>query len=367
MEDRMLSTMEVFHYVKTFQNELFALIAQDDRQLLELLTDLDVIHSSGIKIIVCCRHREGLPELIERLNGFGHEFHYHACTEKDLKKKSITKQLRKSLDDQALPILALGGFEGRDEGFGEFHREVVSFVAMFGASKLFFAGKHAMLELGNRSCSYSASPEVKLALDGKLDINIGRKNLEFLYQVQQEHGVDLVILKAARGELFREIFTHAGAGTLISQRYQNEFRQAVEGDVKSIFFLMRPYLQRGIILPVTADELKADIGSYYVFAVNGQIVACATAVDHGEAIELGKLCALPRYQGGGRARELVNGIIEMARHQTREYVFALTVKEETGAFFCSLGFQPAERRELPESWKQRYDFSRPSQAYQLFL
>jgi N-acetylglutamate synthase-like GNAT family acetyltransferase len=95
---------------------------------------------------------------------------------------------------------------------------------------------------------------------------------------------------------------------------------------------------------------------------------CAAALrSYGDSVELAKLCTLPRFQARGRARALVLALVEEARKQGKRMIFALTVQPYVGEFFERLGFKPIERELLPEQWRQGYDFSRPSKAYNMQL
>jgi N-acetylglutamate synthase-like GNAT family acetyltransferase len=366
VEAKMLESLELFHYVNRFQNSLFALIPEDDRNLLELLSDLRVIQDSGIKLITCCRHRVGLPDVIRRLIGYGYEFQYITVPSSGGEAEA-SEAVSKAFSMNRRPIVAYDGFESRGEDFGDFHRKALSFVCQLDVSKVFFPGRHVGLEIQGKFLSHPTVEEIQIALQEKDEINIGHKNLSFLEQARESYGVELILLQARSGELFREIFTHSGAGTLFSKHYHNVIRVAKASDVRDIFFLMKPYLASGIILSITADEIERDINSYLVYTVDSQIVASARCRAHGKAYELGKLCTLPRYQGRGRARELAERIIEIARQEGMDSVFALTTSPETGVFFESLGFVVVDREVLPAEWKKGYDFSRKSIAYQYDL
>jgi N-acetylglutamate synthase-like GNAT family acetyltransferase len=362
IEQKMLESLELFHYVNRFQHATFALIPEDDRDLLDILSDLRVMQASGIRLMVCCRYREGLQPAIERLSGFGYDFSY-AVVPPGGADEQVFWQIQESLKNRILPVIAFEGFENRREPFGDFQRTALEFVCQFDVSKVFFPGKYRGIEINGKFLSHPTPEELREALDGEVKVNIGREDLEFLLSVAERYEVECIVLSANSGELFREVFTHRGAGTLFSKAYQNVMRRATGSDVRDIFFLMKPYLASGIILTVSPEEILRDIDSYVVYTVDNQIVASARCQEFGSAIELGKLCTLPRYQGRGRARELAVRITELAREQKKEFVFALTTSAETGVFFESVGFVPVSRQHLPESWKRGYDFSRPSKAY----
>jgi amino-acid N-acetyltransferase len=163
------------------------------------------------------------------------------------------------------------------------------------------------------------------------------------------------------------VFTHSGSGTLFTLEYPNILRAATESDVREIMAIMQPYVAEGALKPVTEEELLRSIRTFMVYSVNGQIVCAAALRSYGDSVELAKLCTLPRFQARGRARALVLALVEEARKQGKRMIFALTVQPYVGEFFERLGFKPIERELLPEQWRQGYDFSRPSKAYNMQL
>jgi N-acetylglutamate synthase-like GNAT family acetyltransferase len=63
----------------------------------------------------------------------------------------------------------------------------------------------------------------------------------------------------------------------------------------------------------------------------------------------------------------VRALLDEAKAQGKQSVFALTVQPYVAEFFERIGFQEVSREELPEAWKQGYDFSRPSRGYRFVL
>ena len=141
-----------------------------------------------------------------------------------------------------------------------------------------------------------------------------------------------------------------------------EIRQGEEGDIPAIAELLAPYIEKGIILPISERQIAAAIGSYFVITVDDVIAASACLIDRGQASEMAKFCTSGDFQGRGKARLLAATMIERARLDGKEYVFAVSVSEKMWNFFSSLGFADIDRKELPESWQAGYDFSRPSKA-----
>lgn len=232
-----------------------------------------------------------------------------------------------------------------------------------GAVKVFFPGDQPGLQFEGRMRSYPTSTELSEAVSTGRASNLTAQRLAFLAEQQQLHAVDMVIAQAKRGSIFREVFTHSGAGTLLTREYPNILRPALETDVRDIMAIMQPYIEDGSIKPVSEDSLLKSIPSFTVYSVNDQIVAAAALLEHDDCYELAKLCTLPRYQARGRARDLVRALQDRARDDGKRALFALTVQPFVGEFFERLGFLPVEREVLPQSWQAGYDYSRPSKAY----
>jgi len=234
------------------------------------------------------------------------------------------------------------------------------------ATKFYYLGDEPGLLVGEKLKPNCTNDELDEFLAGGAEFNLKRPFLEFISK-RVEDELDFVVLSCQMGSLYQEIFTHYGAGTMFSDKEVSKLRKARPEDTMDIFWLMKPYIANGLLLPVTDDEILAAIESYFVLSVDNAIVACAKLTDFGNACEFAKLCALPRYRGRGRARSLVSRLIKNAAARKKEYVFALSVSEVVGELFKELGFREISRESLPESWKAHYDFNRPSKAYRYDL
>jgi amino-acid N-acetyltransferase len=231
--------------------------------------------------------------------------------------------------------------------------------------KIFYLSKLSGLRVDRQFVSHTTPDEISRMLTARHHLNINPQRLEHLAEQNRRHGCEIVLLKGKRGNLFQEIFTHRGKGTLLTSDYPNVIRPGRLSDVMDITLLMKPYIRSGSILPVSEDQLAAEIAAYFVYTVNNSIVAVARLKDYGEAAELAKFCTLPRYQGKGRARELAERMIETARNQRKTYIFALSIEPRMFMFFRNLGFQTVEREQLPAEWRRQYDLNRPSRAFRL--
>lgn len=363
IDAQMLQTLELLHYCQRFADKLFAFVFERSEYCEELLVDLRVLHAAQIRQVLFCVHDNDLLNKLELWNRSGHKFLVLEADISDLKTAAFIGHLQRSLGEGHLPFVALHDFPQDEKGRLEADEAIMHCAVCLGAVKVFFPGEQPGLHLEGKLRSYPTASELYDAVEEKKSTNMSAAQLRFLASQQQLHAVDMVIAQAKRGAIFREVFTHSGSGTLLTREYPNILRPARETDVRDIMAMMQPYIDNGSIKPVSEESLLRSIPSFTVYSVNDQIVAAAALLPHDDCYELAKLCTLPRYQARGRARDLVRALQEQTKKDGKRALFALTVSEFVGDFFERLGFVRTDRERLPEAWKSRYDFSRPSNAY----
>lgn len=360
---QMLQTLELLHYCRRFSEKLFAFVFARASHCEDLLTDLRVLHAADIRQVLFCAADPALQGKLELWNRSGHRFLVIDATLADLRTAAFIGSLQRRLSEGSIPLVTLNDFPPIESERLEIYDAVVHCAVCLGSTKVFFPGSEPGLKLDGRLRSYPTAGELESALEGRVSCNLSRDALEFLTRQQAVHAVDMVIAPAKRGAIFSEVFTHSGAGTLLTRDYANILRPAQESDVRDIMAIMLPYIESGAIRAVSEDTLLESIPSFTVYSVNDQIVAAASLIEHDDCYELAKLCTLPRYQARGRARDLVRALQERTRSDGKRALFALTVQDFVGDFFVRLGFVPVAREQLPAGWREGYDFSRPSKAY----
>ena len=175
----------------------------------------------------------------------------------------------------------------------------------------------------------------------------------------------VVVLEGEPGCVFEELFTHQGAGVLVSDDQVEEVRTATLADAADVSLLLRNDMERGIIRPFTEDELLDTIDEHLVYTIDGLVVGTVRLAPWGASAQLTRFATLPRYRGRGHARKLCNALLERAKSRGFEEVFALSIDERHWRFFESIGLMPCERETLPAAWQSRYDFTRPSRAFRI--
>lgn len=356
----MLSALELLHYSERFSGQLFAFNFECSNDCELLLVDLRVLHAANIKQVLFCAADDSLLKKLELWNRSGHRFRVFHGDARELQSAAFIGQLQRALGEGNLPLVVLR--VAQDSAL-EIKTAVVHCSVALGALKVFFPGPLANFTLDGRVISCPRPKDIERAHSAPADSNLAPELLEFFSGQQQLHQVEIVMLAAQRGAIFREVFTHFGSGTLFTNEFANVLRPAQETDVRDILAIMQPYFNEGTIKPMDEDELLGCIRRFTVFSVNEQIVALAALIEHDDCFELAKLCTLIRYQARGRARRLVETLQEKTREAGKRGLFALTVHQYVGDFFVQMGFEPCERESLPQVWQANYDMSRPSKAY----
>lgn len=354
--DTLLDTAEVFHYANKFKESTFVIGLEKSRYLDELWEDLKILVLAQIKLVVFVKEETGVKSRIRELEKLGIPMAVSFFSEPS--DKIVRKKDKISL------VIIKNKSTLRHLGFWDIGFKLAKKVK---AQKYFITTAFSGLEIGDVFKPNPSLNDLNSYLNNNHEINIGSEFLKFLYTNLNKFKLDLILLKGETGNLYKEIFTHYGSGTLISNKETRILRRAVTSDVLDLFMLMKPYIDRGLLLPISIEKLTKDINSFYVLASDNAIIATAKLNDYGEAYEFAKFSTLPRYQGKGRAKSLALQLLQVAKKQKKEYCFALTVEPKVGEFFKQLGFKLVDRRTLPEKWKEKYDFRRPSKAYRFDL
>lgn len=359
----MLSSLEFLHYCRRFQNQLFSFCFFSAEHCRLLLMDLRVLHAARIRNVVFTPYDENLMRSFQTWIEAGDDFILIHLRDGDDVSDSVVGSVSAALDRGQVPVVFVEFGEAVCDRDIRLQRDVFMLSELLGAKKMFFSIQDEGLRFGDALQSYPTPESVRHALSEGVALNMPASRLEVLLCEQERTGIDVVLVGAREGSVFEEVFTHAGSGTLFSREYTNELRPAEAKDLRELMAIMTPQIADGSLTAMSEDKLLELMPSFWVYTVNSQVVAGAALIEFGDASELSKLCTLPRYQAKGRARAVVEALLEKAQGEGRRYVFALTVQDYVGKFFERIGFVRVARDELPEAWKAQYDLTRPSKAY----
>lgn len=367
VESQLLDALELFEYAYRFRDRLFVLCFPDGAMLEPLLTDLRVLKASRIHCFLLSQTSQALEKHLKELSkrGFGISLYDRSLLLK--KPTDIQATAASAISMGNIPAILLEPEQSLSSAYEQISQAALSLTLALCAKKLFFFTDQDGLIVDGKFVSHCGPHELEKILQDKTATNLEPDHLRRLQSWNINHGLDIVLLRSVPGNLFEEIFTHKGVGTLFTDRYTNTIRRGKLKDVFDVSRLLKPFIESTAILPVTEDEIADEIDDYFLYLVNDSIVAASHLKRYGHAAALSKFCTLPRYQGKGRARDLARKMIDEAKSLKLDYVFALSTEKLMWSFFENLGFQATSRESLPESWKIGYDFSRPSKAFVLSL
>lgn len=154
---------------------------------------------------------------------------------------------------------------------------------------------------------------------------------------------------ACDGGLIKELYTHDGAGTLISSDEYEQMVAAQSHDLAGILELIRPLQQEGILVERSNEQVAADLNHFTVITKDSRVIACAALYpNRDDAIgEIACVATHPDYRDSGHGERLVEKLAETARELHLKQVYVRTT--QTGHWFQELGFQPVEQNELPSA------------------
>jgi amino-acid N-acetyltransferase len=164
------------------------------------------------------------------------------------------------------------------------------------------------------------------------------------------------------GALLQELFTHEGAGTLITAGDYEQLRQATIEDVGGILELLTPLEEQGVLVRRSREVLETEISRFKVIESDGMIIACAALYPYTtELAELACVAVSSEYRSGQRGDRLLNAISEQAKADKLNKIFVLTTR--TAHWFMERGFSESDISALPKERQSLYNFQRNSKIF----
>ncbi|MEE8434137.1 MAG: GNAT family N-acetyltransferase [bacterium] len=379
--------LEFAHYAERFRGETFVIALPAGASFSELLLDFKVFAGYRIGLVLVTEDPDfTLDGVISKANQRGARFDFSIVTDlifsRETRETTLDfTRIEKSLAQGKTPVIA---YQGGDEthgvatqgaaspGGGPLDAAYILAAAVAGRiepRKLFLV--HSITEPLKRLLPHGAAQEAELdQIASQLGRELQAEAVSLLGFIRENlvSGIpDVVLIRGVTGELFREVFTHDGAGVIFNASVESRIRKAKLSDVTDIALLLRSDIEAGRILPRNENAIEANIGAYWIYEIDGMGVGVACLNEYGEEAEMSQFSTLPRYRGKGRAKELAQHLIAEAREQGYRGVFALSVDERMWEFFQSLGFQRVARESLPEGWRRNYNMNRDSRAFRMEL
>lgn len=380
---QLFQALEFAHYAERFRDKVFVIALGRDAAFRDLLLDLKVLAGYHIQVVLVAPDPEfQLDRLIGVSNKRGTRFHLSLLTEVAQEPGGgmphlDLDRLRSGLARGQMPVIAHHVGSDRTDAVGTAATPGTAtalepsfalggeLAVALGADKLYLVTAQAGPWLAASSRSQIV-PEELSRLDAELanaGIHDARPLIEFVHASLGRGIPDIVVVEGRRSYLFREVFTHDGAGLLFTRVKPSRVRPAEVKDVTDIALLLTPEIEKGRILHSDDNEIERDIQFYQVYEIDGLLVGLARLKLYGRWAELAQFATLSRYRGKGRARELALRLIDQACALKLEAVFALSVVPRMWEFFRALGFREVDRAVLPAAWRAGYDLTRPSKAF----
>ena len=283
-----------------------------------------------------------------------------------------TDAIRTLLKEGHIPIFPCIGWNASGDPYNISSDELSRVIAgELKASKLFFIGADNVLTVDN--CSLPK--EAELSEDGRisklsltqaeelLDSNPENPLMQRIRTAIEacEQGVDRVHILDGRtdGVLLKEIFSNLGIGTMVYNNIYERIRTMETGDISSVLSLMKPFIDKGILVPRSRRDLEQKRKDFVVYSMDGIVHGCAALHPYaGNIAEIAALAVDRRFvhlQIGGK---IVSYLLEEAAARGYDRVFVLTT--QTSDWFLNMGFEPAGVEDLPEEKKAIYNRDRNS-------
>jgi len=288
--------------------------------------------------------------------------------------------LIRALDDGFIPIIPCVGWTvtGKPYNISSTELAVATAVALK-AEKLFFMGSGATISVDDYKMPENAaiSPEGRMAaiavedIDSFIAMNLHVENphcptLELVELLQQgrdacTRGVTRTHILDADidGVIPAEIFSDLGSGTMIYRNNYGTFRTMTRDDIPGVLSLMNPFVEEGILLPRTSDELEAEVADFVVYEIDGGLRSCAAL--HGYPDNVGEIAGIAvdeAYAHMGIGPKLMNLLIERGQACGYKALFVLTT--QTADWFERFGFKSCEIDQLPAKRREKWTLKRGS-------
>ncbi len=162
------------------------------------------------------------------------------------------------------------------------------------------------------------------------------------------------------GSLLQELFTRDVVGTQLSMENSEDIRIATVRDIPGLLELIHPLEQQGILVKRSREQLEMDIANYTIIDRDGVIIACAALNIYAQEnmAEMACVAVHPDYRNSSRGDILLAEIQKRAKQAGIGKLFVLTTR--TVHWFQERGFRLANVEDLPKYKRDNYNYQRKS-------
>ncbi len=144
-----------------------------------------------------------------------------------------------------------------------------------------------------------------------------------------------------------EIFSDFGSGTMIYTSNYGKIRDMSRDDIPAVLHLIRPFVDKGILLPRTKQMLDDQLSYYIVYEIDGAIRACASLIPYSDGqMEIAGIAVDKSCSHLGVGPKLIDCLVKRAKDNHAKGIFLLTT--QTADWFEHLGFVQSDISTLPQ-------------------
>lgn len=123
------------------------------------------------------------------------------------------------------------------------------------------------------------------------------------------------------------------------------YTKAKLSDITKMQELVKPEVEKGIILFRSSDEMSTNIRSYVLAKEDESIIGFGALHFHADDLaEVRSLIVSEHFRGKGIGKGIVNTLIEEGKSMDVKKIFTLTYKK---SFFEAVGFSEIPKESLP--------------------
>jgi len=165
----------------------------------------------------------------------------------------------------------------------------------------------------------------------------------------------------SQGSILQEVFSSRGDGTMVYANQYASLRQATIDDIPDMLRIMQDYIEKGLLISRTQDDILEKLPDYIVYAVDNAIHGCGALhpYEDGQA-EVAAIAVGANYRKSGVGETVVRHLITKARQLKLKQVFLLTT--QAADWFYQLGFRDGTLDDLPISKRAKYNKERNSKV-----
>jgi amino-acid N-acetyltransferase len=165
----------------------------------------------------------------------------------------------------------------------------------------------------------------------------------------------------AQGSILQEVFSSRGNGTMV---YANEYwnlRSATIEDIPDMLRIMQNYVERGLLISRSQEDIEAKLGDFVVYAVDNAIHGCgALHARENNSYEIAAIAVGANYRDAGIGEAVVNFLLDKAKKQKAKKIFLLTT--QSSDWFYNFGFKDGAIDDLPKTKRDEYNKKRNSKV-----